>query len=808
MTDEYEIMRKLGDARITSASKRASAKGSLHETRVGNRLLQEATKKVAERLREMYKTQPERSEVSRLYEPFICSKNKKRLYKFVMVGLRLVIGDYPSARKQTPLAVKIGRALEEELQIEHFKSGNRTEFDYLKRYTDKWSLNTEAHRKSYFKRKGKQLEVITDVFSHPEKSVLGMFFLEACVQAGVVDQDKRWERGKTFHFIVPRKDVLDWIMKADEALKLRTPFWLPIKSTPEPYEGVYLGGYKAEMIKPRPCVKIKSDIHRDTLMAKDMPAFYSALDKVSNTAFLINPVVRDCLIALWGNGGRLAGLPDISDPEIPPHPGENSDRLTYLRWKESVSVAKARYAQNMVDRKKIVDIMMVCRMMGEDAFYFPHHADARGRLYPLASTISFQGNNLQRAITMFADCREIKSSGEYWLRVNVANHYGLDKLPLEERVKWTHQQEALFVAIADDPLGNKDLWVKADSGQKPWTFLAAAHELGSFIKAKKQGKPFFSHLPCYVDCSSSGFQHLSLLALDSEAARRVNVAPTESPQDIYKETAMTLLARLEGSDDPLAVYWIEFFKEHPSAIRKIAKRLVMCTPYGITRHSGNGYVLSELEDYLDKRNLLPAGGINGSFYFKRTAFLTKHLMAVIRETNISAFDIMDCLREVAQIMANNHKPFGWTTPSGFYAFQHTPAVDRSIIKFAINGKFKFWKLGDFNNKISKRACRDAVVPNFIHSMDAAALHLTINKVWDHGVKGIAVIHDAVAGLAEDLDIIIDDMRTAMSEMYQEDRLEKFVLEVLGQLSFPVTLQIPGRGDFDPRLVCESKYFLS
>jgi DNA-directed RNA polymerase len=52
------------------------------------------------------------------------------------------------------------------------------------------------------------------------------------------------------------------------------------------------------------------------------------------------------------------------------------------------------------------------------------------------------------------------------------------------------------------------------------------------------------------------------------------------------------------------------------------------------------------------------------------------------------------------------------------------------------------------------------------------------------------------------------MKSSMAEMYTEDRLEKFVLEVLGQLSFPVTIHLPGRGDFDPRLVCESKYFLS
>ena len=801
--NEYEKMRELGDQRVIKSQKRASEKGALFETRSGNKLLQKTIVKVFDCFMAQVEAQPARGEIRTVVGKM--GTKRKHLIKLMSLGMRHILGDYASTRRQVPLAGKIGRAIEDELMIEAFKSKDKEEFRFRQHKVDNWKLNCNEVRVSYLKNKGKDIGAIEHLFTHRERSLLGMHFIEACVLAGVIDQDKKWVGGKSYHCVVPRKDVLEWIMKADEALKLRQPFWLPLSTQPVEYKSLYEGGYKSEMIRPRPCIKIKSDEHRKLLLEAEMPVFFEAMNNVSRTAYRVNPVIEAALKFVWNAGGGVSCVPVLQDPPEPPALKEDSTPEEKRKIREAHAINKAIRARNMVDRKKIADILMVCRMFDGKDLYFCHHADARGRMYPVASTISPQGNNLQRAITMFADSREVGKRGEFWLRVNAANHFGLDKLTFEERIKWSQQNEAMFLAIAKDPIEAKELWLNADGGQKTWTFLAAAHELGSFLNAKAAGKPYHSHLPIYIDCSASGFQHLSLLALDDEAASKVNVAPTDTPRDIYTETAKALLEQLEASTDPFAQYWVALFKQHPKAIRKVAKKVVMTVPYSVSPHAAREYVNQELDDYLRSVGIKPE---YGKETFKRTAFLSKNLMHVIRKTNKSAFVIMDFLRSIGGAMADANKTFYWVTPSGFVAYQATYNITQSTVKYVAGGKMKFYNLGDFSKTISRRSSKNGIVPNFIHSLDSATLQVAINKAWKNGVHGLAIIHDAVGALAEDLDIVNMSMRDAVAEIYSEDQLEKFSKIVLAQLDSPVTIPVPARGSFDPKLVCLSRYFLS
>ena len=800
---EYDKMRELGDERVVSNQKRASAKGALVDSISGNKLLQRSVHTVMKCLREYIAAQPERSEARALLEIF--DGKDKRLIKFVGIAMQHILGDYASTRRQVALAGKIGRAIEDELMLEMFRKNNKAEYTYRKSRIAKWKFNNKHMDVSYLKKMGKEKAALVNIFSHRERSLVGMLFIEAAVMAAIIQYDRKWIGGKTYHCIEPRPDVLDWLMKADESLKLRRPFWLPITSQPEEYKSLYEGGYKSEKIRARPCIKIKSDKHRELVLKADMPTFYNAMNLVSRTAFRVNPVIIEALKHIWAQGGGVTNVPSFQDLPAPVHPGEDAPLQERRNYYEKVTIHKAIQARNLVDRKKIADILMVCRMFAGKDFYFPHHADARGRMYPVASTISPQGNNLQRALTMFADSREVTSRGEYWLKINAANHYGNDKLTLQERLKWANDNAQMFIEIAKDPIGTKDIWLKADGRQKPWTFLAAAHELGSFLIAKAEGRPYHSHIPIYVDCSASGFQHLALLALDQEAAEKVNVAPTEAPKDIYTETAKALLKQLEESADVMAVYWVSFFKQHPKAIRKIAKKVVMTTPYSVSPHAAREYVNQELDAYLKSVGLEPEYGTE---VFKRTAFLSRNLMSVIRKTNRSAFAIMDYLRDIGRALAMDNKTFAWTTPSGFIAYQATFNINRQVVKYLSGGKTKFYRLGSFDSTVSKRGSMNGIVPNFIHSLDAAALHIAISRVWEQGVRGMTIIHDAFGGLADDMDIINASVRESMANIYSEDQLKKFSEEVLALLDSPSTLLLPERGSFDPRQVCLSDYFLS
>lgn len=806
--DEYLKMRELGDARLSHQIKGASARGALTSSKVGARLFKNTIEKATEALIELIKLQPERSKIAQTMER-LHFDNKKRLLKYVTIGVKQIIDDYPQTRVAVSLACSIGRDIETELIIEDFKKNHRAEFKYQVSRTDKWEFDTETVKRGYLRKQGKKLLPVESVWDHKTRAMVGMFIIEACIKVGLVEEVKIRNRNRRIHGIAPKQDVLEWIIKSNEALRERMPYWLPLKHVPNEYLNLYEGGYKSSIIRPRPVVKVKVAEQRVMLLKADMPVFFGCMTKLSQTAFMVNPVVLECFRAIWTAGGGVAGLPSIDLPQSTlVQPAEDAPKIEWLRYREAKAIEKAANAKTNVDRKKIADLLMVLNHVGADPWYLPHQADARGRVYPLSVQLSWQSSNLERGLSMFADSREITSVGLRWLCIHAANCFGLDKLTLEQRVAWAMANKTLFVEIAKNPLGNKSVWLAADRGNKPWTFLAAAHDLGSYFIAKDAGKPYHSHLPVYVDASASGFQHMALLTCDETAAKKVNVYPNDFKADIYTDTANALLDKLASSEDEYAKWWCAFFKEHPKAVRLLAKRPVMTTVYSLSPHSAREYVAGDLEDYLK------SVGIDikmwGTDNFKKTAYLSKALMTTIRETNPSAAHVMAFLRELAQVTANANIGFSWTTPSGFKAYQATNAIEATSIKFATGTRTKYYRLGNFTPKVSARQAKNSIAPNFIHSLDSALVHITVDKAWAKGVRGMACIHDSFGGLAEDMDLINDAIREAAAEMYSQPVLEKFVQEVLAQIgpSAIMDVEMPKRGSFDPRDVAFSKYFVS
>jgi DNA-directed RNA polymerase len=60
-------------------------------------------------------------------------------------------------------------------------------------------------------------------------------------------------------------------------------------------------------------------------------------------------------------------------------------------------------------------------------FYFPMFSDFRGRLYPLMNLLSYQGEDLSRALLIFGDSEVINEKGEEALKVYFSNLAGHDK---------------------------------------------------------------------------------------------------------------------------------------------------------------------------------------------------------------------------------------------------------------------------------------------------------------------------------------------------------------------------------------------
>ncbi len=230
-----------------------------------------------------------------------------------------------------------------------------------------------------------------------------------------------------------------------------------------------------------------------------------------------------------------------------------------------------------------------------ERLYFVHKLDFRGRAYPATSTLSPQGDDLNRGLLEFAEGRALGKEGYYWLAVHVANCFGEDKVSFEDRVRWTSRHVTAIRAVAANPL-EELWWTEADD---PWQFLAACFDYAD-AQALEDPEWHVSHLPVGMDGSANGLQHFAALLRDPEGAQAVNMNWGEKPADIYQRVADRVLELLEeeprrADGKPTeAAYW----QDYAGDWRGLVKRPVMTIPYGLT-----GYGLEkQLEAEMMKRH--------------------------------------------------------------------------------------------------------------------------------------------------------------------------------------------------------------
>ena len=63
--------------------------------------------------------------------------------------------------------------------------------------------------------------------------------------------------------------------------------------------------------------------------------------------------------------------------------------------------------------------------LNQDAFYFPHNLDFRGRAYPMHPNLNHLGADLSRGLLQFADAKPLGPDGLRWLEISVSLHHTL-----------------------------------------------------------------------------------------------------------------------------------------------------------------------------------------------------------------------------------------------------------------------------------------------------------------------------------------------------------------------------------------------
>ena len=712
------------------------------------------------------------------------------------------------------IAMNLATSLEDEARFDFFEVTNPGLYKMIEaRSKDLGS--TEAHRRKVLVYSMGKHNIPWDRWSQTNKLSLGVRLVELFEEAtGVIKISlnrtqafggTNGKRTKQAYFVSLQDSVTEWFNQQLLRGELMRPFLMPTIIKPAPWpDNLYGGGYHTDAVRPRYIVTGVSGDQRKLLSGTGMPQVIGAIHAVQDTPWQINTDVLNIIEHMVDKGIAVADVATSGDPAPPNKPFDiDSNEEARRAWKIQMKEHFSQVNKLRSHRLRQASLLETAgRFKDTPRIFFPHQLDFRGRFYPIPQGLHPQGNDMTKALLRFADGVPLgNQQAADWLAVHGANVWGEDKVSLEERMDWVDDHEFEIIQSAEDPLGFQ-WWTNAD---KPWCFLAFCFEWRQYLI---EGFNFRSKIPVALDGSCNGLQHFSAMLRDPIGGAAVNLIPSHKPQDIYQRVADRAIERLkeeakvESEQQWMAEAWVGF-----GINRKITKRPVMVLPYGGTLKSCMNYVHDAVKSKID-------GGVMNPFgddLKKATSYLAKIVWSSISDVVVAARAAMDWLQVVARECSKAGYPIRWKTPSGFTAYQDYRDMKARRVKTKLHGSLVFFQLQEETDKLNTRKQATAISPNFIHSLDASAMVLTINRMVESGITSFAMIHDSYGTHAANTEELSKTLREAFVTMYQGDILQGFLdglAEYIPEEVISSLPPIPEMGSLDIQSVLESEFFFA
>lgn len=715
------------------------------------------------------------------------------------------------------VAVMIGNGIEDEVRFGRVRDAKAKDFKVV-------AQNIAKRHGDHFKRAyARAVEVSMeengeidqwDSWSTVDRNAVGLKLIEIIIETTgfiTLEQEHKGDP-KRHRILVSISDTYaEWLAKRTASIAEMSPAFAPCVVPPKPWVGHIGGGYWFNHDK-QPLLLVRGSRKRNRRYRDiDLTKVLGSLNAIQNTPWRINQKVLEVAeaVAQWPNPPvqKMPSHQVLSKPE--PFQGTDEDEAGLKAWKKDASMQYRKEKARRSRRYQLETSLTQARKYSAfERIWFPYSLDFRGRIYA-ATKFSPQGQDLDKGLLEFADAPEIGEHGEFWLRMHIANTAGQDKATMDERIKWTHDNEELILATAQAPLDN--LWW-AESADSPFCFLAACF---AYAQWKTEGSKFKCGLAVAFDGSCSGIQHFSAMLKDEIGGLAVNLIPSSKPSDIYRIVAdkvnVVLLKHLaEGTRDytetktdkktgeiteiprkgtrTLAKHWLDF-----KVTRKVTKRSVMTLPYGSKKF---GFTDQLLEDIV-----IPAVEEHGQHVFPSPREAATYMAGLIWDalgtTVVAAVEAMAWLQKVASVLFSENMPCHWTTPAGFPVWQEYRVSATHRVDTMICGDIRV------TMSVSKHAAQEGpmpldrhkqqngISPNFVHSMDASHMMLTVLAAQENGIEHFAMIHDSFGTAPGLAGTMFTTVRDVMVETYsQRDVIQDFYDAFDGLLSSDARDKIP------------------
>lgn len=710
----------------------------------------------------------------------------------------------------------IGKHVEDEVRFTWFAKQAPKLYKYIEKEMQKKGTTDHNHKRRVIIGAIERYdeEEVWQRWDLRTKELVGIYLADFYFQQGIIEKvDEGTSTNSSLLLRLTPGAVAAVAALGDRFGQFVRPELRPITIPPVPWVSPTEGGYHRI---ESPLMKWQNASDTRRLVAADMPKVYQALNAIQATSWAVNSDVLVVAEELRDNNVEVEGLPVTI---IPPMPLRPVDVPVDLRKADMTEAQLAKLVGFKADTRawhdaegrrrsqaiQAIQTMTVARDHdGEEAIYFPHNLDFRGRIYPLPTALQPQGADLAKGLLTFGTAKPLGVWGSYWLAIHGANTWGI-KGTLNERVDWVVENTEMICAISEDPLSDLR-WIHSDGGSTPFQFLAFCFEWAGYIESGESPE-YECALPVAVDGTCNGLQHYSGMLRDQSGAKATNLTVSTKQSDIYTEVAEAVVEIVKGQLDEsaeireLAGMWLAY-----GITRSTVKRAVMTTPYGVTGRGTSNMVFTDG---------IHGKGADRSFEWngkenKAAMFLGKCIQQAIGEKVSSAKEAMDFIKEMVKVSNAANNGLGWTTPAGLPVLQRKMTKEGKIVRTRALGRIELTSTVD-TDKMDSRAQRSGAAPNFVHSMDAAHLMLTVCQAEDErGPLSWGMVHDSYASHAGEMNELGFVIRESFVSMYEDHDVLTELKASVQQMHPETTIEAerPQMGTFDLEEVLEADFFFA
>ncbi|XP_028301108.1 DNA-directed RNA polymerase, mitochondrial [Gouania willdenowi] len=615
-------------------------------------------------------------------------------------------------------------------------------------------------------------------------------------------------------FIKPHPILTQIQQEATETKLTFDSYVMPMVCPPVPWTSVKFGAYLLTPTKLMRTVDGATQHERLLEQCQNIHPVLDSLNQLGNCAWKINKTLLDIIISIFNDRGS-------EKLDIPPPLSEAPKIQHFNRQDNSITLTeKAHLKREVMNARKKCNEMHSVRMdalyklsianhMRDKIFWFPHNMDFRGRTYPCPPYFNHLGNDVTRAILVFAEGKPLGPKGLDWLKIHLVNLTGLKKRSsLVGRLEYANSIMKEILDSADKPLNGKKWWMNAD---EPWQTLACCMEIANAVRSSDATK-FISHFPVHQDGSCNGLQHYAALGRDVIGAKSVNLMPCDMPQDVYSGVAQQVEAlRVRDARSGLKVAKVlEGFIS-----RKVVKQTVMTVVYGVTRFGGR----LQIEKRLKEIDEFPKDHV-----WEASHYLVRQVFNALKEMFTGTREIQDWLTESARLISKCGHTVQWVTPLGLPIIQPYHRARNQGLSTTIQ-HINLQITHDSKERPDTVKQKNAFPPNFIHSLDSTHMMLTALHCYSAGLTFVSV-HDCFWTHALTVDTMNKVCREQFVALHSQPILQELSDFLLQKYcSQPPTEsknkkyqeynrllsllpRVPPTGDFDLQQVKESTYFFS